>query len=98
MPLNALRLQSADLQRERIESEYKISSTFYNSLLQKYEEAKLKMQQETPVIKVLEPPVVANLKSEPKKSIILMGSMFFGGIISLILSILIKKNYNKILS
>ena len=97
MPLNALRLQSADLQRERIESEYKISSSFYNSLLQKYEEAKLKMQQETPVIKVLEPPVVANLKSEPKKSIIVIGILIFSTLFSTILSILIRKNYQKII-
>ncbi len=98
MPLNALRLQSADLQRERIESEYKISSTFYNSLLQKYEEAKLKMQQETPVIKVLEPPVVANLKSEPKRVIILIISFVLGLFFSSIFALITKKNYSKIFS
>lgn len=96
MPLSSLRLQSADLQRERIESDYKISSTFYNSLLQKYEEAKLKMQQETPVIKVLEPPVVPNLKSEPKKVIIIIFSFFVGVVFSLIFSFFIKKNYEKV--
>lgn len=96
MPLNALRLQSADLQRERIESEYKISSSFYNSLLQKYEEAKLKIQQETPVIKVLEPPVVPNLRSEPKKNLIIFTAFLIGNFISIILSILINKNYNQI--
>ena len=98
MPINALRLQSADLQRERIESEYKISSSFYNSLLQKYEEAKLKMQEEIPIIQVLEPPVVANLKSEPKKSIIFLTSIILGGMLSTILSIFTKKNYSKIFS
>jgi uncharacterized protein involved in exopolysaccharide biosynthesis len=96
MPLNALRLQSADLQRERLESEYKISSSFYNSLLQKYEEAKLKMQQETPVIKVLEPPVVPNLKTEPKKSLYLAGAFLLGFLLSLISVIFKNKNYNSI--
>lgn len=96
MPLNSLRLQSADLQRERIESEYKISSSFYNSLLQKYEEAKLKMQQETPVIKVLEPPVVANLKSEPKRAILLIISVVLGIFFSSLFALIIKKNYSKI--
>jgi uncharacterized protein involved in exopolysaccharide biosynthesis len=96
MPLSALRLQSADLGRERIESEYKISSSFYNSLLQKYEEAKLKMQQETPVIKILEPPVVPNLKSEPKKSLVIIASMFLGFSISFIFALIYKKNYKKI--
>ena len=96
MPLNTLRLQSADLQRERLESEYKISSTFYNTLLQKYEEAKLKMQQETPVIKVLEPPIVPNIKSEPKKLIILVISLFLGLVTSLLFSLLNKKNFKEI--
>ena len=96
MPLKSLRLQSADLQRERIESEYKVSSSFYNSLLNKYEEAKLKIQQETPVLKVLEPPVVPNLKSEPKKSIILIGAAILGALVGVIVAMLRKKNYKEV--
>jgi uncharacterized protein involved in exopolysaccharide biosynthesis len=96
MPLGALRLQSADLQRERIESDYKISSTFYNTLLQKYEEAKLQMQQETPVIQILESPVVPNLKSEPKKGIIVIISFILGFFISIIISLFIHNNLKKI--
>ena len=97
MPLNALRLQSADLQRERIESDYKISSTFYNSLLQKYEEAKLKIQQETPVIKVLEPPVVPNLKSEPNKAIIILSFWLVGLFISIVIVINKDGSFKKII-
>ncbi|MCP9747571.1 Wzz/FepE/Etk N-terminal domain-containing protein [Lacihabitans sp. CS3-21] len=96
MPSSALRMKSADLQRERIEADYKISSSFYNTLLQKYEEAKLKMQQETPVIKILEMPLVPNLKSEPKKSIIILGAMVMGAVVALIVSLLIRKNYKLI--
>jgi uncharacterized protein involved in exopolysaccharide biosynthesis len=95
--LSMMKLQSADLQRERIESDYKISSTFYNTLLQKYEEGKLKLQQETPVIKVLEPPVVPNNKSEPKRAIIVMIATLLGGIIGIIFSLIIKKNYKLVL-
>lgn len=95
IPLTALRLQASDLQRERIEFEYKTASSFYNSLLQKYEEAKLKMQQETPVIKVLEPPVVSNYKVEPKKSIIVLGFTIFGVVLGIITSLIIKNNYKK---
>ena len=98
MPLAALRLQSADLQRERIETEYKISSTLYNSLLLKYEEAYIKMQQETPVIKVLEPPVVPNNKSEPKKSIVVLIFLTTGTLISYFFAILKSKNYKLIFS
>ena len=95
--LSMMKLQAADLQRERIESEYKISSTFYNSLLQKYEEAKLKVQQETPVIKVLEPPVVPNKRSEPKRAIIVLIATFLGGIFGIIFSLIRKKNYKLVI-
>lgn len=98
MPINALRLQSADLQRERIESEYKISSTFYNSLLQKYEEAKLKMQQETPVIKVLDPPVVPNVKSEPKRAVILFVFFIVSIFVSLFTVLIKDGNYKKVIN
>ncbi len=91
--LSMIKLQTADLQRERIESEYKISSTFYNTLLQKYEEAKLKLQQETPVIKVLEPPVVPNKRSEPKRAVIIILATFLGSIFGIIFGLIRKKNY-----
>ncbi len=95
--LSMMKLQAADLQRERIESEYKISSTFYNSLLQKYEEAKLKLQQETPVIKVLEPPVVPNKRSEPKRAIVVLIATFLGGIFGIIFGLIRKKNYKLVI-
>jgi uncharacterized protein involved in exopolysaccharide biosynthesis len=98
MPSSALRIKSADLQRERIEADYKISSSFYNTLLQKYEEAKLKMQQETPVIKILEMPLVPNLKSEPKKSIIIGAFFGLGLLFGIIVSLIYKGNYKKIIS
>ena len=97
VPLEALRFQAADLQRERIEAEYKTASSFYSTLLQKYEEAKLKVQQETPVIKVLEPPVVPNLKSEPKKSIIIASFLIIGTVLAFIIILLKSKNYKYVL-
>lgn len=95
--LSIMKLQAADLQRERIESEYKISSTFYNTLLQKYEEAKLKLQQETPVIKVLEPPVVPNKRSEPKRAIVVLIATFLGVIFGIIFGLIRKKNYKLVI-
>jgi len=95
--LSMIKVQSADLQRERIESDYKLSSSFYNTLLQKYEEAKLKVQQETPVLKVLEPPVVPNKRSEPKRTIIVLIATFLGGIFGIIFGLIRKKNYKLVI-
>jgi uncharacterized protein involved in exopolysaccharide biosynthesis len=91
-----IRLQSADVQRERLESEYRISSSFYNELLKKYEEAKIRLNQETPVFKILDPPVAPNLKSEPKKAVIIMISFLLGSALGLIVALFRKSNYKMI--
>lgn len=91
-----IRLKSADIQRERIESDYKLSSSLYNELLKKYEEAKLKLQQETPIFQILEPPVAPTNKSEPRKSIILIISAIVGAIFGLLVILFIKGNYKKV--
>lgn len=96
--LPTIRLQSADIQRERIESEYRISSTFYTELLKKYEEAKIKLQQETPVFQVLDPPIAPTKKSEPKKAIILLFALFLGGIMAMITVLIRKKNYKQVIT
>jgi len=88
-----IRLQSADIQRERIQAEYSTSSTFYNSLLTKYEEAKIKLHQETPVIKVLEPPTAPTRKSEPRRSVIVALSGLIGGFLGVLIALIRKKQY-----
>jgi uncharacterized protein involved in exopolysaccharide biosynthesis len=92
-----IRLHSADVQRERLESEYKLSSTVYSELLKKYEEAKIKLQQETPVFQVLEPPVVPTLKSEPKRAILICLFGIVGCFLAILLSIFKSENYKKII-
>ena len=93
-----IRLQSADVRRERIESEYKLSSSFYNELLKKYEEAKFKLHQETPVFKILEPPVAPAKKSEPRRSIIALMSMFLGTVLAFSVVLIKDDNYRAILN
>jgi uncharacterized protein involved in exopolysaccharide biosynthesis len=92
-----IRLQSADVQRERLESDYKLSSTVYNELLKKYEESKIKLQQETPIFQVLEPPVVPNTKKEPKRGIILLTSFLLGLMLSFFITLIYKNNYRRVI-
>lgn len=91
-----MRLQSADVQRERIDSEYRLSSSFYNELLKKYEEAKFKLHQETPVFQVLEPPVTPVKKAEPRRIIITLVSMVLGGMVALGVALFRNENYKSI--
>lgn len=92
-----IRMQSADVQRERIESEYRLSSSFYNELLKKYEEAKFRLHQETPVFQVLEPPVTPVKKSEPKRIVIVFSLTFLGAFLGLLIAILKGKNLKNII-
>lgn len=93
-----IRLQSADIQRERIQAEYNTSSAFYNSLLTKYEEAKIKLHQETPVIKVLEPPTAPTRKSEPRRSVIVALSGLIGSFLGVLIALLRKQQYKQVFS
>lgn len=93
--LGTLKSQASDIQRERIESEYRMSSTFYNELLKKYEEAKFRLHQETPVFQVLEPPVIPVEESSPKKLLTVLFASFLGIGASLGFVVMYKKNYTK---
>ena len=42
-------------EQQRLNSEYQLAFNLYNSFSQKYEESRLKLQEETPLFKVLEP-------------------------------------------
>ncbi len=91
-----IRLKAADIQRERIESQYSISQAMYNELVRQYEQAKIKVQQETPVFKVLEPASVPVKRSEPQRVVIVLLALMSGLILSIIGALFRKKNYSKI--
>ncbi len=68
----------AQTEEQRILSEYELAFNVYNTLARQLEEAKLKLQEETPVIKVIEPAVVPKEKSAPRRMMILAVSIFIG--------------------
>lgn len=74
-------LASAKTTEQRLQSEFTLAFNIYNTLSQQLEQAKLKVQQETPIFKVLNPAEVPLQKSEPKTSLILVGMIFLGGFI-----------------
>ena len=91
-----IRLQSADVQRERLESEYRMSSSVYSELQKKYEEAKIRLQQETPVFQILEPPMAPNYKSEPNRITILITVALAGFIFAVFFAIIFRRDYRRI--
>jgi uncharacterized protein involved in exopolysaccharide biosynthesis len=73
----------AETQLERLQSEYDLTFNVYNSLAQQVEQAKLKVQEQTPVLSVLQPAHIPIEKSQPKRTRILF--IFIG--LSLVIGI-----------
>ncbi|CAK7004873.1 MAG: hypothetical protein PARBA_00189 [Parabacteroides sp.] len=69
-------------EQERLKNEMTLTFNVYNSLAQKLEQDKLRVQEETPVYTVIEPATVPLRAVSPNKPLILVGCVFlalFGG-------------------
>lgn len=66
----------------RLSSEYDIAFTVYNELAKQLEQAKLAVKESTPVLTVIDPVVVPQEKSAPKRSMIMAVFLFLGLVIS----------------
>ena len=64
----SIRNQTED---QRLQSEYQVAFNLYNSFTQQFEEARLKVQEETPMFKILEP-VQVPLNDETSGSMIFL--------------------------
>ena len=63
-------------EQERLKNEMTLTFNVYNTLAQKLEQDKLRVQEETPVYTVIEPATVPLKASSPKKALILVGFVF----------------------
>jgi len=61
----------AQSEEERLQAEYNLAFNVYNSLAQQLEQARIKVQEETPVFQVLDPVEVPVEKSKPRRMVIL---------------------------
>ena len=68
--------------QQRLQSEYDVAFNLYNSLTQQYEQARLKVQEETPVFKVLQP-VQVPVEDETSGFMILIVFVMLSGIASI---------------
>jgi uncharacterized protein involved in exopolysaccharide biosynthesis len=72
----------AQTELERLQSEYDLAFNIYNSLAQQREKVKLKLQEQTPLFKTLQPFTVPIQKSSPKRSLIAIASLFVGSMLA----------------
>ncbi|MGA0560255.1 lipopolysaccharide biosynthesis protein [Larkinella sp. VNQ87] len=65
-------VQAATMERQRIEAELTISQVVYTELAKQYEQAKIKVQEKTPVFKVLEPAKIPLKRSSPRRTMMVV--------------------------
>lgn len=67
----------------RLSAEYEVAYTVYNELAKQMEQAKISVNESTPILTVIDPVVVPHEKSAPKRSIILIVFLFLGLAVSI---------------
>jgi uncharacterized protein involved in exopolysaccharide biosynthesis len=85
-------------QEKKLQYEVDLAFNIYSTLSSQLTEAKIKVQKETPLFKILEPAQVNESKVSPNRILITMGAMFFGLFISLIYVFFKSVNLKELLS
>jgi len=67
-------------EKERLKNDMDLAYNIYNTLAQKLEQDRLRVQERTPVYTVIEPATVPLKASSPKKLLILIGFVFLAGV------------------
>ncbi|MFC5409146.1 Wzz/FepE/Etk N-terminal domain-containing protein [Larkinella bovis] len=63
-------VQAATMEKKQLEAELAISETVYSELAKQHEQAKIKVQERTPVFKVLEPPKIPLKRVSPRRTVL----------------------------
>ena len=77
-------LNTAKIEEQRIQAEFLLAQDLYNTLSKQAEMAKIKVQEQTPVFKVLEPARVPIRKSGPKRTVLMLSTLLTGIVVGLI--------------
>ena len=79
-----------------LQSEHDLAFGVYNTLTQQFEQQKLKLQEETPLFKTLQPVVLPHGPASPKKALILVLSTIAFGFLSLIVIFVKKADWRQV--
>ncbi|MEX1010654.1 MAG: Wzz/FepE/Etk N-terminal domain-containing protein [Balneolaceae bacterium] len=78
-----LSTRRAETELERLQDEKDLAFNVYNSLAQRLEEARLTLQEQTPIFKEVQAVNVPSQRSEPNRPLILIITAMLGGILSI---------------
>lgn len=63
-------LNVARIEEQRLQSDYTLAQSLYTDLVRKLEQSKIKVKEEQPIFKVLEPTKISSMTSKPRRLII----------------------------
>ena len=78
----SLTTASARSMETRLRNEYEIAFTVYRELVTQREQAKIAVKENQTILTLVNPPVVPLEKSAPRRSIIIVGFLFFGLVVA----------------
>lgn len=84
----SLFLNTAKLDEQRLQADYILQQSVYSDLAKQLEQAKIKVQEDTPTFKTLEPPTVPLRKSGPRRTLTAIAFAAIGVIIAIGLALL----------
>lgn len=74
--------ESIKIEQDRLRNEMELTYGVYDATARQLESAKLKVQEQTPCVTVIEPATVPLRKTTPKRKTILLGFIFLGIVVS----------------
>ncbi|TLV00785.1 Wzz/FepE/Etk N-terminal domain-containing protein [Dyadobacter luticola] len=87
-------LNVARIEEQRLQSDYTLAQSIYSDLVVKLEQSKIKVKEERPVFKILEPAKVPLARSSPKRIVIALIFAVVGGFLTLIYIVFFKEKYH----
>ena len=75
-------LQSVRIEQERLQNEMNLNYQLFNSCAQQLQAAQAKVQEETPVLTVINPPATPLSPSAPKRGLLIVAFIFLGVVFS----------------
>jgi uncharacterized protein involved in exopolysaccharide biosynthesis len=82
-------VQAATMEKQRIEAELTISQVVYTELAKQFEQARIKVQEQTPVFKILEPAKVPLKRSSPRRTMMVILYALTGFVLGSVLCLVI---------
>lgn len=87
--------ESAKVEEQRLQADFMLAQNVYNNLAQQHEQAKIRVEEETPVFKTLDPAAIPLKRSAPKRTIIVLVFSFFGALLAILIGIYRNSSLSK---